>query len=218
MESVRILLTDDHKLIRDALRGYLGGKERYNVVAEASDGNMALEKLREQTIDLVLMDINMEPVDGIEATRMIKAEFPQVKVIALSMLKETHQIKRMLAEGASGYLLKSCDQSEILHAIDTVMMGGQYFSREVTEVVMSSLAGKPAKPKAVVGEVPLSDREKEVLHLIVKEYTNREIADALFISPRTVDAHKRNLLEKTGSKNVAGLVLYAISQQLFDDL
>ena len=218
MDTVNILLTDDHKLIRDALKGYLDGADGLSVVAEASDGTEALEQLKQHAIDLVLMDINMEPMDGITATKSIRQHYPDVKVVALSMMKDTHQIKKMLAEGANGYLLKSCDQEEILTAIKTVMGGGQYFSAEVTQVVMSSLGSKPSKPRTVSGAVPLSDREKEVLHLILKEYSNAEIAEQLFISPRTVDAHKRNLLEKTGAKNVAGLVLYAIHHQLFEDL
>lgn len=218
MTPANILLTDDHKLIRDALKGYLEGAEQCNVVAEAGDGTEALEMLEQHAIDLVLMDINMEPMNGIDAMRQIKERFPAVKVVALSMLKDTHQIKKMLAEGASGYLLKSCEQEEIVRAIETVMAGGQYFSQEVTSVVMSSLAGKPSRTRSVGEPVPLSEREREVLHLILKEFSNAEIAEKLFISPRTVDAHKRNLLEKTGAKNIAGLVLYAVHHQLFDDL
>jgi DNA-binding NarL/FixJ family response regulator len=123
----------------------------------------------------------------------------------------------MLNNGVSGYLLKSCTDDELKLAIKSVNGGKKYYSQEVTEAVMTDLMdGKSGKSKVAM-DMPLSDREKEVLHLVIKEYTNQEIADKLFISTRTVDAHKRNILDKTGSKNVAGLVFYALERKLFDD-
>lgn len=135
------------------------------------------------------------------------------------MLNENHHIKKMVNAGASGYVLKNCDEEEIKKAIKTVMEDGTYYSPQVTETIMSSLGKKKTKSSSpYINEFPLTDREKEVLELIVKEYSNQEIADKLFISLRTVDAHKRNLLEKTGAKNTAGLVMFAINNQLFDDI
>uniref|UniRef100_UPI004048E5F4 response regulator transcription factor n=2 Tax=Roseivirga sp. TaxID=1964215 RepID=UPI004048E5F4 len=134
------------------------------------------------------------------------------------MLSETQHIKKMLNYGIQGYLLKSSGEEEIKKAILEVAQGETYYSKEVTTIIMNNLRGEKAKGSRMALEVPLTLREKEVLHLIVKEYSNQEIGDELFISVRTVDAHKRNLLEKTGAKNVAGLALYAIEKRLFDDV
>jgi DNA-binding NarL/FixJ family response regulator len=122
----------------------------------------------------------------------------------------------MLKAGVNGYLLKNCGISELKKAIEKVKNHETYYSPEVTEIIMQNLSGKKSSKTSF--EVPLSNREMEVLHLITKEYSNQEIADKLFISPRTVDAHKRNLLDKTGSKNIAGLVLYAVEKRLFEDM
>lgn len=211
------MLVDDHKLVRDGIRSHLEIIEQYQVVVEAANGKEALELLKTNEVDLIVMDINMEEMDGISCTREVLRLYPDKKILALSMLKENQFIKQMLAAGASGYLLKNCDEDELKKAIDNIMAGGSYYSPQVTKVIMNSLHSKHAKPKSST-VIPLTTREKEVLRLILKEYSNKEIAQELFISQRTVDAHKRNLLEKTGAKNIAGLVLYAINQQLFDDL
>ncbi len=135
------------------------------------------------------------------------------------MLDEGHHIKQMLAEGAMGYLLKNCSEDELMNAIRTVHEGGTYYSTEVTNIIINNIRKvNPKSTSRLITDTPLTEREKEVLHLILKEKSNIEIADTLFISVRTVDAHKRNLLDKTGSVNVAGLVLYAVDRQLFDDV
>lgn len=221
MSSVKILLVDDHKVIRDGIKFYLESEDNlYNVIGEASNGQKALDFLKEQSVDLVLLDINMDEMDGITCAKEIKTLYPETKIIALSMLNENHHIKKMINAGASGYLLKNCDEEEIKSAIKTVMNNGTYYSPQVTETIMNSLGKKKTKGSSsgFINEFPLTEREKEVLELIVKEFSNQEIADKLFISLRTVDAHKRNLLEKTGAKNIAGLVMFAINNQLFEDI
>jgi DNA-binding NarL/FixJ family response regulator len=213
----KIMLVDDHKLIRDGVKSYLERNKNYQIVAEATNGKEALEFLKSIEVDLLIMDINMKVMDGITCTREVLRLYPEKKVLALTMLNENQHIKQMLAAGAAGYLLKNCDEEELITAINSIINYGSYYSPQVTKTIMNSLSTN--KPKVVQGDqIPLTDREKEVLHLILKEYANKEIAKTLFISPRTVDAHKRNLLEKTGSRNTAGLVLYAINNQLFDDL
>lgn len=216
---MKILLVDDHRLIRDAIQSYMEDDPEYEVVGEASHGQEAIKFLAENEVDVVLMDINMPIMDGLQCTKEVIRRWPQIKVLTLSMMSDNQHIKQMIGAGASGYVLKNCSEKELKKAIRTVYEGDTYYSSEVTEVVMNNLMrNKPTKTSHMVVDMPLTEREKEVLELIIKEFSNQEIADKLFISPRTVDAHKRNLLEKTGSKNIAGLVMYAINNQLFEDL
>ena len=216
---MKILLVDDHRLIRDAIQSYMDEDVDYLVVGEASHGQEAIKFLEENKVDVVLMDINMPIMDGMACTKIITKRWPKIKVLALSMMSDNQHIKQMMGAGAKGYVLKNCTEKELKKAILAVFQGETYYSSDVTEVVMSNLMkNKPTKTSHMVVDMPLTGREKEVLELIIKEFTNNEIADKLFISTRTVDAHKRNLLEKTGSKNIAGLVMYAINNQLFEDL
>ncbi|MGD1847515.1 MAG: response regulator [Salibacteraceae bacterium] len=220
MTRIKILLVDDHKVVRDGIRSYLESEDQFEIIGEAPNGKLALDLLKEQAADVVVMDISMEVMDGITATQEVVAQYPNTKVLAMTMLNENVHIKQMMNAGASGYLLKNSGEDEVKSAILTLAQGGAYYSQEVTQTVMNNLSNRrPAsKTSAYSTEIPLTDREKEVLRLIMEEFSNQEIADKLFISPRTVDAHKRNLLEKTGSKNVAGLVMYAVSNRIFDDL
>lgn len=215
-KATRIFIVDDHPMVIDGLLGYLEDVSSYEVVGTASGGAAALEQLGEVSADIVLTDIQMPHMDGIELVKELLRRKPQQKIIVLTMFNEPQLIKRMLQLGVMGYVLKNSGKKEIQQAIDMVMEGGQYYSAEVTHVIMNKLRG--VGTKAVVSNSPaLTEREMEILHLILKQQTNQEIAEELFISTRTVEAHKRNLLEKTGSKNVAGLVLYAIDHQLFED-
>lgn len=218
---IKIVLVDDHKLVRDGIRAQLENDPKYWIVAEASDGQEALDIIEQETTKthIVVMDINMDGMDGITCTELLLKRFPDKKVLALTMLTENQHIKQMLKAGASGYLLKNCEEDELKNAIDTLHEGGTYFSPEVTRIIMNNLSGnKNATFRRKSSHIPLTQREKEVLRLILKEYSNKEIAAELYISQRTVDAHKRNLLEKTNSKNVAGLVLFAVNNQIFNDL
>ncbi len=216
---MKILLVDDHKLIRDALKVYLENDEEFDITDEAGNGQEALVLLKSIRVDVVMLDINMPVMDGITCAKEIKALYPDIKILALSMYNDNQFIKQMLAAGAAGYILKNSGEEIIKTALRKVYNNETYYSAEVAETVMQSmLKGDVKRNSKLVVDLPLTNREKEVLRLIIKEYTNQEIAEELFISPRTVDAHKRNLLEKTGSKNIAGLVLYAIEKNLFDDL
>ncbi len=217
MSKVKILLVDDHEMVRAGLKALLERNVNYVVEAEASNGKEALLIIEQNDFDIILTDISMPVIDGIGLTRGIMKIKPQQKVIALTMMDESRYIKQMLQAGASGYLLKHCSYDEINNAIDMVMNGEKYYTPKITTTVLDYLIGKKKKDK-ITERYPLSEREKEVLHLIVKEYNNHEIAEKLFISSRTVEVHKRNLIDKTGSKNIAGLVLFAINNQLFDDI
>lgn len=212
----KILLVDDHKVVRDGLKYYFEESEEYEISDEAAHGKEALEKLESGQFDLVITDLSMPEMDGIELMKNIKERLPELPVIALTMLGETQHIKQMISNGVNGYLLKNCGEEEIIKALNMVFSGENYFSNDVTKALVNDIAGKRAPKQRLTLETPLSSREKEVLKLIVEEMTNQEIADKLFISVRTVDAHKRNMLEKTGAKNIAGLVMYAVEHDLVD--
>ncbi|MEO0468826.1 MAG: response regulator transcription factor [Bacteroidota bacterium] len=213
--NINILLVDDHKMIRDAIRTYLDKVNEFQVVAEAESGEQALIMMDRKPADVVFMDLNMGGMGGIETTTTLIRNHPETKVIALTMLDEHQHIREMFKAGATGYLLKNSEEEEIIEAVYKVMMGEMYYSAEVQKVVMQSLfQPNPPGNRFNSGEMPLTERELEVLQLIVREFSNREIAEQLFISVRTVDAHRRSLMEKTGAKNTAGLVMYAVRKNL----
>ncbi|MEM6359690.1 MAG: response regulator transcription factor [Bacteroidota bacterium] len=216
--SKKIAIVDDHKIVRDGIKLYLENDNEYNIVGEAHNGPDAVNLLNKEHVDLVFMDINMDGMDGIETTRYLIKDHPDLKIIALTMHNDYQHIKAMMDAGASGYLLKNCDEKELKRAISSVMEDDVYYSKEVAQTVMNNLARKKAKSRSDELATPLTPREKEVYELILDECSNQEIADKLFISVRTVEVHKRNLLEKTGAKNTTGLVLYAVKNALFESL
>ena len=219
MSRIKLILVDDHKMVREGLKIFLANNPHFEIVAEAENGLDCLDQLQSVETDIVLTDLSMPQMDGLELTKALKEQYPKIKVIALTMMGDKQHIKQMLAEGAMGYLLKNCGEDELTNAIKKVYDGGTYYAPEVTSIIIKSIRKvKLNTGSYVVLEMPLTVREKEVLHLILKERNNQEIADELFVSVRTVDAHKRNLLDKTGRKNIAGLVLYAIDHQLFNDV
>ncbi len=208
-----ILVVDDHQIIRDGIRFYFENDQEFIIKDEAENGVQALDYLKEDTYDIVLTDINMPVMDGLELMKNIREIYPEQKVLVLSMYNEAAHINKMIAMGANGYILKKSNKVELVHAINQILGGENHFSDEVFQAIVQNIAGKRPKQRLTI-ETELSDREKEVLVLIANEYTNQEIADKLFISIRTVETHKRNLLEKTGCKNVAGLVMYAVERNL----
>lgn len=215
MDDVNILLVDDHDIVRDGIQMLLEDEVGLAIEAEAGNGQEALKACQKHDIDFVIMDINMPEMNGIEATEKITEAFEDIKVLALTMMDEDQHIRKMIEAGASGYILKSSDKIELVDAITTILDGRHYFSDDATHSVMMDLVKGPNKDTNN-DPANLTSREKEVLELIVKEHTNQEIAKKLYISTRTVDAHRRNLLQKTGAKNTAGLVTYAFKHNLVD--
>ena len=185
-------------------------------VAEAKTGTQVLQLLKENEVDLILMDINMPELNGIETCKLVKKDYPGIKILALSMFKEASMIKLMLENGASGYLLKNAGQDEVLEAIRKVHLGQEYYSFDVLQTVMRSLTKKGEENKSKPFIPSLTRREKQVLQLIVDEYTTAEIADKLFISFGTVETHRRNLLMKLDARNTAGLVRMALEYKLLE--
>lgn len=214
---IKVLLVDDHRLIRDGIRFYLEKQENdITIAGEASDGKQALIFLEKNpdSVDIMLTDISMPEMNGVELATEVNKNFPDIKIIALTMIKDSQYVKQMLQAGASGYLLKNAREKEIVDAVKAVYKGETYYAQEATKAIMDFMS----KKKQDSDVIAISKREKEVLRLIIDELSNQEIADKLFISIRTVEAHKRNLMEKTNSKTLAGLVKYAINNFLFEDL
>lgn len=213
MATVKIALADDHKIVRDGIKTMLESQPDIDVVVEASNGNELLQKLARTQVDLVIMDISMPEKDGIKATKEVIEKHSNVKVLALTMSNDDLHIRQMIQAGASGYIMKSAGRKDLKDAIETIMGGKHYFSDEATQSIMMDLIKGKGNP-TTMDSVHITDRELEILELIVQEYTNQEIAEKLFISSRTVDAHRRNLLQKTGARNTAGLVKYAFQHNL----
>ncbi len=211
--SIRVAVADDHELFREGIVRLLEMQTGIEVVAQAVNGADLLERIAGQSVDVVLMDIDMPVMGGAEATRRIAAEMPECHVIALSMHGDREFYFEMVAAGAKGFLLKSSELHEVVTAIESVFEGGSYFSQELLQMLVSQL--RPANELGEEGE-PLSERETEVLIEICRGYSNQEIADKLFISKRTVDKHRANILEKTGCRNTASLVYFAIKHKLIE--
>jgi DNA-binding NarL/FixJ family response regulator len=210
MEKIRIIIADDHQLFRNGLKILLNAFPEIEVIGEASNGLEFLKILKNTTADIALMDINMPEMDGIDATREGLKINHEIRIIALSMYGEEEYYYKMVDAGAKGFLLKDSDISEVKEAILTIYKGGSYFSQELLYHVIQKIKHREHENKAS----NLSKREKEILLNICEGYSNQEIADTLFISKRTVDKHRANLLGKTNSKNTASLILFAIRNKL----
>ncbi len=211
---IKLLVVDDHKLVREGIIAMLRNNNRLEIVAEADNGRQALEFIQMHSVDIVLMDINMPEMDGIETTTAIGKNYPEVKVLGISMHKDEVNIIAMLKAGASGYILKNSDKHTLHKAIMQVHSGNTFFPPDVAEIVMNHHLQK--KRRTIPKEEVLTNREKEVLYWIVEGLTNSEIAEKLFISKRTVDSHRNNLLEKLNAKNTAALVKYAVKYGIAD--
>jgi DNA-binding NarL/FixJ family response regulator len=212
MGKISIIIADDHQLFRNGLKILLNTIPEFEVTGEASNGEEFMKMLKGTTPDVALMDINMPEMDGIEATRRAIKLYPPINIIALSMYGEEEYYYKMVDAGAKGFLLKDSDISEVKEAILTVVKGGSYFSQELLYHVIQKIKHREHESKSA----NLSKREKEILLKICEGLSNQEIAETLFISKRTVDKHRANLLGKTNSKNTASLILFAIRNKLIE--
>ena len=212
MNNIRIIIADDHQLFRNGLKILLDAFDRFSVVGEAGNGLELIETIKETECDIILMDIDMPVMDGIEATRQVLEIEPGINIIALSMYGEEDYYYKMINSGAKGFLLKDSDINEVKEAIVNVSNGGNYFSQELLYNVIRKIKTRESEIKMA----NLSKREKEILNKICEGLSNQEIADVLFISKRTVDKHRANLLSKTNSKNTASLILYAIKNKIIE--
>jgi DNA-binding NarL/FixJ family response regulator len=212
MERIKVILVDDHTLFRKGLKMLLDELDGVEVVGEASTGKEFLMILEILQPDVVLMDINMPEMNGMEATQIALKLHPSLSILMLSMHGEEEYFNKMVDAGVKGFLLKNAEVDEVIKAINTVYRGGSYFSQEL---LLGVISGKNKKHEDEV-DLAITERELEVLRLICLGYSNVDIGDKLFISPRTVDRHRSNLLEKTNSRNSVALVMYAIKHKLVE--
>ena len=217
---IRIALVDDHSLFRRGLKVLLSSRPDFEVVADAGSGGEFLAMLPSARPDVVFMDYDMPEMNGAETAERALAEYPDLKVITLSMFGDSAYSSRMMSSGAKGFLLKDSEFDEVVEAVETVYSGGTYFSASLLESlshsIRSAASGVDVAADAVAESDRLSDREVEILVAICQGFSNQEIADRLFISKRTVDKHRANILEKSGCKNTASLVVYAIRHGLVE--
>jgi len=211
--SIRILLADDHKITRQGLRSLLEKQPDMEVVAEAEEGRTAVRLVRELVPNVVIMDVTMPDLNGMEATRQIVGEFPNVKIIALSMHSDTLFVTEMLKSGASGYLLKDCAFEELAQAIRTVVDDKTYLSPSISGVVVDDYLHRLSKADFADSHV-LTDREREVLQLLAEGKSTKQIALKLHISTKTVETHRRQMMNKLDIHTVAELTKYAIRKGL----
>jgi DNA-binding NarL/FixJ family response regulator len=213
----KILLVDDHKLFREGLNFVLSQMDGFEVVGEASNGNEFLELIDSLEVDLVLMDISMPGLDGIDATARAIEKHPNLKVIALTMFCDEEYYYKMIQAGVSGYILKESGKDELANAINTVLRGENYFSQKLLRNIILNLNQvKNFKGANHKQDVKLTPREREILKLICQGLSNAEISEKISLSLRTVEGHKSNLINKTGVRNSVSLVMYALKNNLVE--
>jgi len=205
---IKTLIVDDHQIFSDGIKSILENIEDIDYVATVKSAQAVIKELEQTTIDVILMDISLRNESGLDITKTVKTLYPNCKVLILSMHTEPEYIFKAIEVGASGYILKESGLDDMLRAIRSVHNGDTYYSQEVSAIIINGVHKKTITNSQT--DVKLTSREKEILTLIAQENTNTEIAESLFISIRTVDSHRRNLLDKVGVKNTAGLVKYAI--------
>ncbi|TVR38073.1 MAG: DNA-binding response regulator [Bacteroidia bacterium] len=215
--SINVLVVDDHQLIIEGLKSLLEYEHDILFCAGANSIREAMDYLAQQPVDVVLMDINMPGESGIQAAKMIKAHYPNIKTLALTMHDDISIITRMIEAGAAGYILKRTNMNEVIDAIRIVHTKGRYLGVDAQRIIMDNMGISLNQSALTEGKKPLlTAREREVLSLITKEYNNEAIANELFISQRTVEAHRRNIFFKTKTKSIVGLIKYAILNGLID--
>lgn len=216
MDRIRIVLADDHELIRSGLSKLLEGYKDLQIVGEAGDGVEAVERAKQLKPDVLVIDLSMPKLSGIEATKIIRKECPDVGVLVLTMHQNEEYVYQIFKSGAGGYILKEAGKDELATAIRTVAKGEKYFSTRVSEIMVDGYLRRGVAREgrqalgADAGGIPLTRREREVLSMIAEGLNNQEISEKLFISPRTVDTHRTNIMQKLDIHDAANLVKYAI--------
>jgi DNA-binding NarL/FixJ family response regulator len=213
--QIRIIIADDHKLFREGIRQALSEESNIKILAEASDGKDLVEKFRAIKPEVILTDVKMPIMDGIEATKKILEINPEIKIIGLSMFDDEANIIDMLEAGASGYLIKNADKDEIVDAIYTVFEGNPYYCKHTSHTLAKMISGSRFNSEKSRGKIEFTDRELDIVRLICQQMTNKEIADSLYVSIRTVEGYRLRIQEKLDVKNSVGIVIYAIKHNLY---
>jgi DNA-binding NarL/FixJ family response regulator len=215
--KIKVMIIDDHQLIIDGIKALLQDENDIEFIAGANNMLQALDIISETKIDVALVDISMPGESGIAVTKKLKELSPDINVLALTMHEDIQMITQMIEAGASGYIFKRTSMNEVLDAIKTAARNEKYLSQNVQAVLMENIRLKNDLSEITIeNTAKLSEREKEILNLIAKEMNNEEIANKLFISERTVEAHRRNIFTKTNTKSIVGLIKYAIKNDLID--
>jgi two-component system, NarL family, nitrate/nitrite response regulator NarL len=204
---MKILLVDDHAILLDGIKNLLEKEEGLVVAGLADSAEKALEFLKHNDVDIIVTDFNMPGLDGLSLVHTVKRIKPNVKTIILSMHDETHLVKEILRAGVNGYVLKKDTHRELMNAIEEVRHGRVYLSSDINKILISNLQN-PEEGRL------LTDREREILKLIAREYSNKQIAEELFISERTVETHRKNIFKKTGTSSLVGLIKFAYANNL----
>lgn len=218
MEKIKVILVDDHQIVRDGIKALLNGDSSIEIIGEASSGQQLYEILEQRIPDIILLDINLPDTLGIEIARKLNEEESEIKILMLSMHMNEEFISNSIEAGAKGYLPKTTTQKELLNAIHKIQNGGEYYNDDVSNIMLKSYikrtqnAGKEKEEK----QVTLTRRENEILKHFAEGLSNKEIADKLFISIRTVESHKNNIMQKLELKSTVELVKYAIRNNIID--
>lgn len=211
VEKIKLAIVDDHQIVIDGLHSLLKGYDQYEIVLESNHPETIPQLLRKQQVDILLTDVMMPGMTGVELARQVKKEFPDIRIIALSMNGEGSLVNQMIDESdISGYLLKNIGQTEFISALNKIAAGGIYFSDDVLQEMLKASERK----KQTDEEARLTHREVEIVQLIEKEYSNKKIAEELFLSERTVETHRKNIFRKTKTNSVIGLIKYAYEHKL----
>ncbi len=214
METIKLGLVDDHNLFREGIKSLLQKMKNIELVLEAVSGKNLLDKLNNVVPDVVLLDLEMDDMNGVDTILRLRELYPDLKIIILTMHKEERMISYLMEVGANGYLLKDTNQQELEEAINSVYKKGYYFNPFVSEAMLKGLKQKTNTPPRIGKDYYLTSREMEVLELITQELTTAEIAEKLFLSVRTIEGHRKNLLIKLGVKNTAGLIIKAVREKI----
>ncbi|MDR0263547.1 MAG: response regulator transcription factor [Sphingobacterium sp.] len=217
---IKILLVEDHMVVRNGIKLLLESQEGFEVVGEASNGKEALDFLNSNTVpDIVLTDISMDEMDGIELLQLISKQYASIKVVILSMLNQINYVIKAFESGLAGYLVKNVGYHELLFGLNHIANGGRYVSEEIAMMLLDQVRSGQSYaqiPGELQADFDISERELEVLKLIAEGYTNVEIADKIFLSKRTVEGHRQNLIDKAGVKNTAHLVKFAFERGILN--
>jgi DNA-binding NarL/FixJ family response regulator len=211
-DEIKIVIADDHQMFIDGVRSLLRKEKKFVFVHESLNGEDAFDYISNNKVDLLITDISMPRLSGTELTKKVKHEFPDVKVLVLTMFNDSAIISEILQVEAEGYILKNTGKNELMNAITKIMDNGTFYSNEVLNTMFSQTIKKSRQ--LIPEKEKLTTRELEILKLICEEYTTADIAEKLFISPRTVDTHRKNILEKSGSKTIVGLIKYAFENNI----
>ncbi|MEN9744367.1 MAG: response regulator [Bacteroidota bacterium] len=216
MQVIRVGIADDHKIFRKGVILSLRQYTNISFVMEAENGDDLLEQLKTNQPDIILLDLRMPGKDGIETTKEISKRYPNIKILIITMFEDERYVSHLMENGANGYLLKNSEPAEIKKAIMEAFVRGYYLSNFVNRILLKKSSARMKNAPSLNNEIVISEREKEVVSLICREFTATEIAEKLSISPRTVESIKDRLMERFGLKNTAGLVFFAVKNELID--